>query len=222
MTIEPGEVHALIGLNGAGKSTLMKLLLGMLRPERGVIRIAGTDSKRVSPGAWSRFGQAVEAPLVYGELTVRGNLAAAAALRGIPRRDRDAVVGYGIDALDLARYSGSPARTLSLGNRQRLGLAIALQHRPDYLVLDEPTNALDPRGTLLLRDLLLERAHAGAAVLISSHHLDEVARIADRITVMNAGRLVGTLDPTEPNLEHAFFSMVLDDDRERARDGDTA
>lgn len=219
MTIPRGEVHALIGLNGAGKSTLMKLLLGMLRPDSGVIRIAGTDSARVRPEVWSRFGQLVEAPLVYGELSVRDNLAAAAMLRGIPSRDRDTVVGYGIEALDLTRYAGSRARTLSLGNRQRLGLAIALHHRPDFLVLDEPTNALDPKGTLLLRDLLLERAGAGAAVLISSHHLDEVARIAARITVMNAGRLVGTLEPTEPSLEQAFFSMVLDDDRRRAGEG---
>ncbi len=219
MTVERGEVHALIGLNGAGKSTLMKLLLGMLRPDTGVIRIGGEDSRRTDSATWSRAGHVVETPLVYGELSVRANLRAAAALHGVARSDRERVVDRALEALALRRYADTRARTLSLGNRQRVGLAIALQHRPDFVVLDEPTNALDPKGTLLLRDLVLERARGGASVLISSHHLDEVARVADRITVMNGGRLIGGLDPHEADLEGAFFAMVLEDDQARATDG---
>ena len=100
------------------------------------------------------------------------------------------------------------ASTLSLGNRQRVGLASALVHRPRLLVLDEPTNALDPSGVVLLRELLLGAARDGAAVLVSSHHLDEVARIADRVSVIHAGAIVGELDPHGVDLERAFFAMV--------------
>jgi ABC-2 type transport system ATP-binding protein len=102
---------------------------------------------------------------------------------------------------------------LSLGNRQRLGLASALQHGPRIIVLDEPTNALDPAGVILLREALLQRAAAGAGILVSSHHLDEVARIADRISVINQGRLIGFLDPHGVDIERSFFGLVLADDR---------
>jgi ABC-2 type transport system ATP-binding protein len=97
-----------------------------------------------------------------------------------------------------------------MGNRQRMGLAAALQHDPDLIVLDEPTNALDPSGVILLREALLRRAAAGAGVLVSSHHLDEVARIATRISVIAAGRMVGTLDPDGIDIERAFFTLVYD------------
>jgi ABC-2 type transport system ATP-binding protein len=110
--------------------------------------------------------------------------------------------------LDLARYARIRAGKLSLGNRQRLGLAAAVQHHPQLLILDEPTNALDPRGIVLVRDALRRRADAGAGVLVSSHHLDEVARIADRITVLNDGLVIGTLDPGGIDLERTFFQLV--------------
>jgi ABC-2 type transport system ATP-binding protein len=105
------------------------------------------------------------------------------------------------------------ARRLSLGNRQRLGLAAALQHHPDAIVLDEPTNGLDPAGVILLREALVRRAAAGAGVLVSSHHLDEVARIAQRITVINSGRVIGTLDPHGIDIERSFFKLVHTDDQ---------
>ena len=118
------------------------------------------------------------------------------------------------DELALTAYLDRRSRTLSQGNRQRVGVAAALQHDPDVIVLDEPTNSLDPAGVILLRESLLRRAGRGAAVLVSSHHLDEVARIADRILMLNAGHLVGDLDPRAPELERAFFEAVrLDDER---------
>jgi ABC-2 type transport system ATP-binding protein len=119
--------------------------------------------------------------------------------------------------LDLARYAKVRGRRLSLGNRQRLGLAAALQHAPRLIILDEPTNALDPAGVVLLREALLHRARLGAGVLVSSHHLDEVARIADRISVMNDGLIIGALDPGTVDLERAFFSLVHSDDVSRGR-----
>ena len=114
--------------------------------------------------------------------------------------------------LGVHRYARVRASRLSLGNRQRIGLAAALQHDPDVIVVDEPTNALDPAGTILFREALVRRAGEGAAVLVSSHHLDEVARVAHRISVINAGRLIGTLDPGGADIERAFFALVHDDD----------
>jgi ABC-2 type transport system ATP-binding protein len=127
----------------------------------------------------------------------------------------DALAELGLESLATRR-----ARALSLGNRQRLGLAAVLLHGPRLIVLDEPTNALDPRGVILLRESLLRRAAEGSGVLVSSHHLDEVARIADRISVLNAGRLIGTLAPGRADLERAFFDAVYADDEKRREAGD--
>jgi ABC-2 type transport system ATP-binding protein len=119
-----------------------------------------------------------------------------------------AAVGETINALALTPWANRRARGLSLGTRQRLGLACALAHRPDVLVLDEPTNALDPRGVLIVREALRDAAARGAAVLVSSHHLDEVARIANRITVLHRGVVLGELDPGGVDLERHFFDTV--------------
>ena len=182
--VEPGQIHALVGLNGAGKSTLLRLLLGMLRPDAGTVRLDGAE---LSAAPWGRVGHLIETPLAYGELDGRTNLSWPPGCTGSrpppPRRWSTRI----LTELNLHRYAGVRTRRMSLGNRQRLGLAAALQHHPDIIVLDEPTNALDPAGIILLREALIRRAAAGAGILVSSHHLDEVARIADRITVINGG-----------------------------------
>jgi ABC-2 type transport system ATP-binding protein len=214
LDVEHGEIVALVGLNGAGKTTLMGLLLGMLRPDSGSVRIEGTDLHRARPAAWTRVGHLVDAPLAYPELTVRQTLELNAALRRVT--DARATAARGLAAFGLDRYAGRRIRTLSLGNGQRVGLAAALQHEPNAIVLDEPTNGLDPSGVIALREHLLARARAGAGILVSSHHLDEVARIADRIVVINSGRLIGELEPTASELERAFFEHVRADDERRA------
>ncbi|MBM7503593.1 ABC transporter ATP-binding protein [Agromyces aurantiacus] len=215
LAIAPGEIHALVGLNGAGKTTLMRLMLGMLRPDSGVVRIDGVALPDLPSGAWARVGHLVEQALAYGELDLRTNLRLAARLHGATRNEAGGLADAAIEELGLARYARVRARRLSLGNRQRIGLAAALQHHPDLIVLDEPTNALDPAGVILLREAIVRRAAAGAGILVSSHHLDEVARIADRISVMNDGRLIGSLDPGATDLERAFFALVHADDLER-------
>lgn len=209
-TVLPGEIHALVGLNGAGKSTLMKLMLGMLRPDAGTIELLGQEIGTVIGSQWARVGALIEYPLAYGELDGRTNLRLAARLHGVRPADAGRVVEQILEELDLGRYAAVRARRMSLGNKQRLGLAAALQHFPDLIVLDEPTNALDPAGVILLREALLRRASAGAGVLVSSHHLDEVARIATRITVIADGRMIGTLDPAGVDIERAFFALVHD------------
>jgi ABC-2 type transport system ATP-binding protein len=210
LVITRGEIHALVGLNGAGKSTLMKLMLGMLRPDQGRVEIVGQDLQHAPAALLSRVGALVEYPLAYGELDGRTNLRLAARLRGISGPRIPAMVDAVLEELDLQRYAAVRARRLSLGNKQRLGLAAALQHHPDLIVLDEPTNALDPSGIIRLREVLLARARAGAGILVSSHHLDEVARIANRISVIAEGRMVGSLNPTGFDIERAFFALVHD------------
>lgn len=210
--VDEGEVHALVGLNGAGKTTLMRLLLGMLQPDAGVVQICGHDLRTAEPVTWASVGHLVDHPLAYPELDCRANLTVATRLQGVPTAQVAAVVDAAIEDLDLGQYEHVRAARLSSGNRQRLGLAAALAHDPDLIVLDEPTNALDPRGVIALRELLLARARRGASVLISSHHLDEVARVADRVTVLNRGSAIGSLDPAGTDIERAFFSMVHTDD----------
>lgn len=212
LKLESGQIVALVGLNGAGKTTLMRVMLGMLRPDSGVVRLDGVSLAEAPIEMWAHVGHLVEYPLMYPELSARRNLQLSARLRGVA--DVDSAVDGIITELALEPYADRRSRTLSLGNKQRVGLAAALLHDPQVIVLDEPTNALDPAGVIRLRESLVRRARAGAAVLVSSHHLDEVARIADRIVLMNAGRLIGDLDVATPDIEHAFFDAVrLDDER---------
>ncbi|MEV6137046.1 ABC transporter ATP-binding protein [Nocardia sp. NPDC051990] len=214
--VAAGEIVALVGLNGAGKTTLMRLALGMLRPQQGVVRLFGHPLRELPSAQWAQVGALIEVPLAYPELTVRQNLRIACLLRGSdPRCVQEAVALW-----QLAPVADRRVRHLSLGNRQRTGLAAALQHHPRLIVLDEPSNSLDPASVIVLRDDLTARARDGAAILVSSHHLDEVARIADRILLTNAGRLIGELDTAGSDLERAFFERIRADDEQRAAAGE--
>ena len=215
LTVAAGETHALVGLNGAGKTTLMKMLLGMLRPDAGTVLLFGEPVGDAGSQEWSRVGHLLETPFGYGELTPTENVITAARLHGMDLSSARRRAAEMINELTLDRWADRRSRVLSLGNRQRLGLACALVHRPRLLILDEPTNGLDPMGVLELRGMLLSRSHGdGVAVLVSSHHLDEVARIADRITVMHRGLVIGNLDPAGVDLEHRFFDMVYTAERD--------
>ncbi len=192
LEVARGEIYALLGLNGAGKTTTIRMLLGMIRPSGGSVSVLGTRVSARERSVWSRVGYLVETPSAYPELTVRQNLEAVRRLRKLP--DRDAVEAV-IDRLVLTRYADRPARTLSLGNAQRLGLAKALIHRPDLLILDEPANGLDPAGVVEIRTLLRRLAERdGVTIFLSSHILAEVARLATRIGVIHEGRLVTEFD----------------------------
>ncbi|GEK21018.1 ABC transporter ATP-binding protein [Cellulomonas xylanilytica] len=204
LDVAAGQVHALVGLNGSGKTTLLRMLAGVLRPDAGVLRLrSGAEP------SGAVIGHLIDVPAAYAELTVEQNLSSAALLRAVPRALVPRAVSRAATALGIADLLTRRAGGLSLGNRQRLGLAAALVHDPQLLVLDEPTNGLDPAGVLVVRRLVVERARtAGCAVLVSSHHLDELARIADRITVLHRGRVVGRLDPRTPDLEVQLFAMA--------------
>jgi ABC-2 type transport system ATP-binding protein len=213
LDVGPSEIHALVGLNGAGKTTLMRILLGMLKPDQGSPRLAGLPVSGAGAQLWSRVGQMLETPFAYPELTARENVYCSARLHGMSKDGAGSAAARALSELGLEQYADQRARTLSLGNRQRVGLAAALVHRPDVLVLDEPTNGLDPRGVIVLRRLLQEACRdRGAAVLVSSHHLDEVSRMASTISVLHRGRIIGRLQPGAVDLERRFFDLVLQSD----------
>ena len=202
-SVAAGEIVALIGRNGAGKTTLLRLALGLIHPTTGTVR------RTVGNGD---IGQLIDAPFCYPELNVSQNLRMHAWLYGIdPGRIADS-----INQWELQPYRDRLFRKLSLGNKQRVGLAGAFQHQPRLIVLDEPTNALDPMGIVTLRTVVKERAAAGCGVVVSSHHLDEVAAIAHRIVVVNSGRIITELSPTTPQLENRFFQAILSDDQSNA------
>jgi ABC-2 type transport system ATP-binding protein len=190
-----GEIYAFLGLNGAGKTTTVRLLLGMVRPTAGEVFVLGA---RIRPGErkpWDRVGYLVETADAYPELTVRENLDAVRRLRpGVAAAAVDRV----IERLALTPYADRRAGTLSLGNAQRLGLAKALLHGPELLLLDEPANGLDPAGIVEIRTLLLElsRQH-GVTIFLCSHILAEVSRLAQRIGVIHEGRLLQELSRDE-------------------------
>ena len=202
-SVAAGEIVALIGRNGAGKTTLLRLALGLIHPTAGTVR------RTVGNGD---IGQLIDAPFCYPELTVAQNLRMHAWLYGIdPGHVTDS-----INRWELQPYRDRLFRKLSLGNKQRVGLAGVFQHQPQLIVLDEPTNALDPMGIVTLRTVVKERAAAGCSVVVSSHHLDEVAAIAHRIVVVNSGRIITELSPTTPQLENCFFQAILSDDQSNA------
>lgn len=222
LDVRPGRVTALIGLNGAGKTTALRTLAGRLRPTHGKARILGHNPADLPADVATRFGHVVDTPLVYPELTVTENLRCAARLHGQSRQAAPPAASAAVGRMGLDPWRHARAGTLSMGNRQRLGIACATLHRPTVLILDEPTSALDPQGVVLVRELVRERADDGAAVLVSSHHLDEVARVADEIVVLHGGRDVGRLEPGGTDLEQRFFAMVLEADTRTANTGSPA
>lgn len=185
------EIYAFIGLNGAGKSTTIRMVLGMIRPTAGVVRLFGEPVAAGASHLWRRVGHLVDAASAYPDLTVRENLEIARLLHpGVGRAAIEAV----IDQLQIRPYAERRAGHLSMGNLQRLALARALLHGPELLVLDEPASALDPAGIAEIRALLRRLADGGTTVFLSSHHLAEVDRLADRIGVIHRGRMVEELD----------------------------
>lgn len=212
LRVDPGEIYGFLGLNGAGKTTTIRMLLGLVRPSEGTVQILGTRAHAGAHHLWGRVGYLVETPSAYPDLTVRENLDIMKRLRQVA--DPHAVDRM-LDQFALTPYANRRTSTLSLGNAQRLGLAKALLHNPDVLILDEPANGLDPAGVVEVRDLLHSLAHQrGVTVFMSSHILSEVARITTRIGIIHQGRLIEELDAEE--LERRRHRWLVVDARDRA------
>ncbi len=215
LTVDQGEIYALLGLNGAGKTTLIRMLVGMIRPTAGRVSLFGAPVTPRAPRIWSQVGYLVETAAAYPDLTVRENLDVVRRLRRIANRD---AVSEAIERLSLTEYADRRARTLSLGNAQRLGLAKALLHQPRLLILDEPANGLDPAGVVEIRELLQSLTAAGTTVLLSSHILAEVARLATRIVIIHGGQLREEFDTAAlgRRFDRWLSLATRDDDRAAA------
>ncbi|MCR5058985.1 MAG: ABC transporter ATP-binding protein [Clostridiales bacterium] len=186
--IYPGEVFGFLGPNGAGKTTIIKMVMGFFRPDNGTIIINGFNRKTHYEAAMASIGGIVENPEMYNSLSARLNLQMYARLHeGVTKERIDEV----LELVGLTDRADEPVKKYSLGMKQRIGLAQALLHRPKVLILDEPTNGLDPAGIHLLRDILTQCAHEeGVAVMVSSHLLSEIQVMCDRIGIINHGKLL--------------------------------
>jgi lantibiotic transport system ATP-binding protein len=187
LTVEAGVIYGFLGRNGAGKTTTIRLILGLLRPSAGTVRVFGHDVSRERLQAARQMGSLLEARATYDQLTGRENLDSTRRLLGLPAGEVDRV----LEIVDMAGAAGRKVGHYSLGMRQRLGLARALLGAPRLLVLDEPMNGLDPDGIRDMRAVIRDLpARCGATVLLSSHLLSEVEQTATHIGLMHDGRLV--------------------------------
>jgi ABC-2 type transport system ATP-binding protein len=185
LEIEPGEVFGYLGPNGAGKTTTLRLLAGMLRPTSGRAQVLGRDAWRDSVAVHRQMGYLSGEPAMYDRLTGRDHVEYLGFLRGKVTPKRVEELSARLD-LDLDR----PSRELSKGNKQKLALVLAMMSAPTLLVLDEPTGGLDPIAQQDFHEILREHTNDGGSVLLSSHVLSEVQRVADRVGVLRSGRLV--------------------------------
>ncbi|MEU2351029.1 ATP-binding cassette domain-containing protein [Modestobacter sp. NPDC049651] len=191
LDVRAGDVYGFLGANGSGKTTTVRMLLGLVLPTAGEVEVLGQRMPRAGRKVLPRVGALIESPAHYGHLSGRANLALLdAAGPGGARRTRRTRIETVLEQVGLAGVGRRPVKAYSLGMRQRLGLAAALLRRPELLVLDEPTNGLDPQGIHEVRDLLLELNRTGTTVFLSSHLLAEVEQLATRVGVLDRGRLV--------------------------------
>ena len=189
ITVYPGEICGFLGPNGAGKTTTIKMVLGLLSIDSGKIKVCGYDVKKNFEKAMENIGAIVENPDMYGYMSAIDNLKLYARIRGI-NKDR---INEVIKLVDLEKNAKEKVGKYSLGMKQRIGLALTLLHKPKVLILDEPTNGLDPAGIKKLRDILKEISHKeNVAILVSSHILSEMELMCDKVTVIDSGKIVKT------------------------------
>jgi len=215
LNVDKGEIYGFLGLNGAGKTTTIRMLLGMIKATSGNAYLYGkkVDSKDLD--LWRKIGYLVEVPYSYPELTVNENLEIIKRLRRI---DNPHAVDEVMEKLKLDIYKDRKASKLSLGNAQRLGLAKALIHKPDILLLDEPSNGLDPAGIVEMRELFMDLTqNHGVTIFISSHILGEVSKLANRIGIIHNGILMKEIDTDKIDILRKKTLLVNTNNNEFAR-----
>ena len=193
--VPTGKIYGLLGRNGAGKTTAMRMMLNLARPTSGTIRLFGEDYKKQPAKTYRRIGSIIETPGFYNNLTGFENLKILAYLRGGNHKDD---IGHALELVGLHMETDKVFANYSLGMKQRLGIAAAVMHKPELLVLDEPINGLDPIGIHEIRKFLLSLCReCGTTILISSHVLSEIEQLADIVGVMHEGRLLEEADMPE-------------------------
>ena len=217
LAVKPGELFALLGPNGAGKTTTIKMLVGLLRPDAGSVRVCGYDVVAQTRQAAACMGYISDEPFLYDKLSGRELLEFIAQMRGLDRAATAARIARECEHFDLAAFLDDLIETYSHGMKQRLVFASALLHDPAVLVIDEPMVALDPRSVRLVKDLLLSRVAAGTTVFMSTHTIAIAEEIAHRIGIVDRGRLhfLGTLGELQrelasphTSLEHLFLELT--------------
>ena len=213
LEVERGRVHGFLGPNGAGKTTCISLILGLITPADGHVEMFGLDTRTHLSPALRRTGAVLEGPAFYPHLSARDNLRILGALSGgvEPRRIEDTLALVGLQA-----RARDKVRGYSLGMTQRLALAAALLHDPELLILDEPTNGLDPAGMREFRGLLRELGASGKTVFVSSHLLNEVEQMCDHVSIIKEGRLI-TQGPVASLVRRGVALEVTTTDNDRAQ-----
>jgi len=205
LRVPSGTIYGLLGPNGAGKSTTLKIIAGILRPEEGEVKIFGQPWRREH---LENIGILIESPALYGNLTATENLEIHTKIMGLPNEEIDRV----LDIVRLQDTGNKVVAKFSTGMKQRLGIAIALLGNPKLLILDEPTNGLDPLGIRELRELIQSFQKRGITVIVSSHMLNEVAHLAQYLGIICDGELKyqGEMDHTK-DIEELFMQVVKED-----------
>ncbi len=189
--VDQGEIYGFLGLNGAGKTTAIRLLLGLIKPDSGNCKLFGKIPKQATE-IWNDVGYLIETPYSYPNLSVNENLEVILKHRGLTDKF---LIDEIIERLKLTQYKNRKEKNLSLGNKQRLGLAKALIHKPKLLILDEPINGLDPAGIVEIRELLKELSEKhNTTIFLSSHILSEIAKLTTRIGVIHHGALIKEIE----------------------------
>jgi ABC-2 type transport system ATP-binding protein len=206
LSVRRGEVYGFLGPNGAGKTTTLRMLVGLIRPTAGQASVLGRPPG--APGALARIGSIIEGPGFYPYLSGADNLRVVARYAGFGDRR----IGPVLEAVDLADRCDDKFATYSMGMKQRLGVAAALLKDPELVILDEPTNGLDPAGMRDMRALIAELGRQGRTVILSSHLLAEVQQICDRVAVIDRGRLIAesTVDELRGESELVISAIPSD------------
>jgi daunorubicin/doxorubicin transport system ATP-binding protein len=217
LTVECGGVYGLLGPNGAGKTTLIRVLATLLEPDRGRVRVAGIDVRRHPAEVRARIGLAGQYAAVDDHLTGRENVEMVGRLYGLPRRQARRRAGEVLERIGLTQVADRQVRTYSGGMRRRLDLAASLVGRPGVLFLDEPTAGLDPVSRRELRALVGDLVEGGTTVLLTTQYLDEADRLADRIAVIDHGRLIaeGTPGQLKASIGVGTLQVRLRDPQQR-------
>jgi ABC-2 type transport system ATP-binding protein len=209
ITVNEGDVYGLLGPNGAGKTTMIAMMLGLVYPTQGRVQIAGHFVHTERRQALQTVGAMIESPAFYPYLSGRDNLKIIGNLRGkLTSQDLEEI----LTLVGLSEHQHKRFSNYSLGMKQRLAIGLTLLHQPKLLILDEPTNGLDPRGTVEIRNLILYLAKQGHTIILCSHLLHEVEQVCDRLAILNRGRLIteGAIEIVNSacSLEETFLALT--------------
>lgn len=208
LEVEKGSIYGFLGPNGAGKTTTLRLLLGLLKMQEGSIQLFGQEFQKFRIPSLKKIGSLIEQPSLYGHLTAKENLRIYRKIYGAGKERIDQV----LHLVGLENTGSKKAKQFSLGMKQRLSIAIALLHNPELLILDEPTNGLDPNGIIETRELIKRlNKENGVTIIVSSHILAEVERMATHVGIIHNGRLLfqGTLSQLQ-NMKHQQSFLQID------------